>query len=192
MMTEINGKSVSVKKSIEIYEAPNFRVFSVIEKSTDCLTSDVLLSTEPSEYAYEWSLNSQLGDGDEMSYALLAGTYMATVKGISSAGCIGIVNHPVLVKDESGIYIPNSFAPDGDGLNDIWKPIGLLDDHSHELSIFTVPGQELVYHSTEIIEWNGSLNGQDMPARKNYLYQLKVTDACGNTETKSGTITTIR
>jgi len=59
------------------------------------------------------------------------------------------------------VYIPNSFTPNGDLLNDYWRPRGIFG--SLEVRIFNRNGQ-LVYNNNNIDQrgWDGLFNGLPM------------------------------
>ena len=64
------------------------------------------------------------------------------------------------------IYVPNTFTPNGDGVNDVWfvngKNIG-----SFELNVFDRWGG-VIFHSEDVsMGWDGTINGE--PA-KNDIY----------------------
>ncbi len=109
---------------------------------------------------------------------------------VHPAGCIdtalGIIHAPPI------LYIPNSFTPNNDGVNDYFKVVGdqLL---RFELNIFNRWG-DLVFHSTDINEaWNGSYNGGDYFAPNGvYLYQVKVKGFNSDAIEKNGTVTLLR
>lgn len=83
-------------------------------------------------------------------------------------------------------YIPNSFTPNGDGLNDTFGPKG-TGTESFEMWIYDRTGQQL-FHTTDINnEWTGSNCQQG-----GYTYLIKATDKCGYQHTYSGTIILIR
>lgn len=70
----------------------------------------------------------------------------------------GTVNKHIYIREEECIdhfYLPNAFTPDGDGLNDIFKPVA-TDLLSFSMRIYNRNGN-LVFHSSDIDRgWNGS------------------------------------
>lgn len=66
---------------------------------------------------------------------------------------------------------PDSFTPNGDGNNDVWKPIKPVDEI--ELWIYNRWG-ECIYHTTESDhEWDGTYQGVKVPPGF-YVYRLKL------------------
>lgn len=87
------------------------------------------------------------------------GLYSVTV--INATGCQ--VTDSVLITEgcAGALYIPNSFTPNNDGLNDVFRPYGrniLL----YNLQIFNRLGQ-LVYESSDpSAGWDGNYNGREV------------------------------
>ena len=106
-------------------------------------------------------------------------------------GCkdsIGLVTKPPLE-----IFIPTSFTPNGDGINDLFGVVG-TNVYDYEIRIFDRWGK-LVFHSKDISEkWNGSHQGDGYQSDAEvYTYIIKYK---GEKEEdaieKTGSITVIR
>jgi gliding motility-associated-like protein len=69
---------------------------------------------------------------------------------------------------ESEIFIPNTFTPNGDGINDTWN-IRFLNNYANcSVDIFTRWGQK-VYSSTGYpIPWDGTYRGAALPTGTYY------------------------
>ena len=124
-----------------------------------------------------------------------AGAYPVTLISTNLNGCTDTLTKRVVVKDEILWYIPNSFSPNEDGINDVWKPVGVtLDATNYKLTIFDRWGEQ-VFTTTDLNEgWNGSKSagGYYVDAGV-YTYLIKVTSA--TTEEKfefTGSVTVVR
>lgn len=77
-------------------------------------------------------------------------------------GCVNFEEIGIIVKiplTESYIYLPNSFTPDGNGINDIFIP--LLDNAEIvSIKIFNRWGQLIFVSNNSLIGWDGTFNGQ--------------------------------
>jgi len=92
------------------------------------------------------------------------------------------------------VDVPNSFTPNGDGVNDYFFPRQLLSDglRSFSLVIFNRWGQQVF--QTENAGgrgWDGRFNGKDQPAGV-YIYEIKAVMKNGRTEDYSGNVTLLR
>jgi len=93
---------------------------------------------------------------------------------------------------DSFIYhIPNSFSPDENSLNDLWKPEFYMSSNvyllNYQLSICNRWGQVLWQTTDYTKGWNGYFNGNLVPDGS-YIYQLYIRANSGETVFKSGFI----
>ena len=86
-----------------------------------------------------------------------------------------IINY-VIVNNEVLFYAPNSFTPDGDEYNQVWKfTIAGIDLDGFELAVYNRWG-ELVWESKDpSIYWDGTFNGQKVPLGT-YNWYLQASD----------------
>lgn len=79
-------------------------------------------------------------------------------------------------KEELSFYLPNSFTPNNDGVNDLFLPvIFAADPEKYELKIFNRWGQKVFETTDPTIGWEGDFNGGTYYAQDDiYIYQMKV------------------
>lgn len=146
---------------------------------TICPGENVMLDAGNDGTSYLWS------NGDTTSSVTLTapGTYWVqkfsgacpvsdTIE-LSNDNCI-TPPPPVDSVYEGSLYIPNSFTPNGDGVNDIFAAKG---DHikDFEMDIFDRWG-ERIFSSTDVKKgWDGTLRGSAVEAGV-YVYTLKYTN----------------
>lgn len=114
------------------------------------------------------------------------------LKAATPEGCIGYDNiHITVFKTLPDIFVPSAFTPNGDGLNDIIKPILVGMKAFKYFRIFNRYGQE-VFATTEIGKgWDGVFKGEKQ-ASGTFVYQAEAVDYTGKTVSKKGTIVLIR
>ena len=111
--------------------------------------------------------------------------YRLTVQ--SKNGC-GSSFDEVAVKLYKGIYIPNAFTPNNDGLNDLWN-IPALDAYpDFELFVFNRYGELVFKNSQTNKPWDGRFKSDPLPAGS-YVYLIKLNV---NNQQLKGTVTLIR
>lgn len=86
------------------------------------------------------------------------------------------------------IYIPNSFTPNGNGLNNTFAPKsgGWIKDY--QMWIYSEKGQQLYYTKSFYPGWNGTVqsdSGKICPEGQ-YLYRIITHDTCGNQHSYTG------
>ena len=89
-----------------------------------------------------------------------AGVYPITLISANINGCTDTISRTLIINDDILWYIPNSFSANGDGINDIWRPVGnTVDVTNYRLEIFDRWGRK-VFESTDFDEgWNGAVEG---------------------------------
>ena len=85
------------------------------------------------------------------------------------------------------LKIPNTFTPNGDGVNDLWAIAGLTTDQTAVVKVFNRLGQVIYDNKGYAKPWNGEYNGRKLPAGV-YFY---VISAKSGTQTYNGSITVV-
>jgi len=107
------------------------------------------------------------------------GKYPVMVISTTDKGCIDTVYKILDIQDEMTVYIPNTFTPNGDNLNDIFslKGVGLkLEGYSME--IFDRWGASLYFTRDIMKGWDGMVKGREA-SEGVYIYKIKVIGANG-------------
>jgi gliding motility-associated-like protein len=100
------------------------------------------------------------------------------------------VSNEVEVIPPMTLYIPNTFTPNGDGMNDTFGIAGeAVKDFKME--VFNRWGQ-LIFESRDKSKgWDGNYLGKPQPI-ETYVWQMEGEDLSGKVYTKSGLISLIR
>ncbi len=195
-----NGCQSTINQNnfIEVYSAPLVDFTYTPESPT---AYDPLVSfSNQSSNAYEW--NWFFGDGsfsNEMNPTHtyeIAGTVPVTLIAITEHGCRDTLVKTITVSNEVSIFIPNSFTPDDDGINDLFYPVisglGLIDEY--ELIIKDRWG--ITVFTTNNIEdyWNGNnRNGQFYVQNDIYTWMIRLKiSGSEDSDYYYGTVTVIR
>lgn len=111
---------------------------------------------------------------------------------VSSGSCFAEDDVLVRVfKNGPDLYVPSAFTPNGDGLNDIVRPVGVGIAQLQHFRIYNRWGQ-LLYTTAQLGQgWDGSYNGVKQPAGT-YVYEAVGTDQSGNRVYRKGTLVLIR
>jgi gliding motility-associated-like protein len=84
------------------------------------------------------------------------------------------------------ISIPNSFTPNGDGLNDTFNVAGKFIA-SYEMQVFNRWGEVLFYTNELENGWDGTSNNKKLPVG-NYAYWIRIKDLNNNEQIRTGSI----
>ena len=117
------------------------------------------------------------------------GDYLVTL--IASNGiCTSSFMQDVRIDPETFIYIPNSFTPNGDRLNDGFTAKGIgIEDFS--MTVFDRWGKELYYTADINQAWDGTYKGKDCPIAT-YVYRVDILDVRGDNKTYRGSVNLVR
>lgn len=100
-------------------------------------------------------------------------TYQVCLTAANAYGCINTVCEDIFIKSVDIIYIPNAFTPDGDGINDTFKPsvIGIKEG-SYTMQIFNRWGDMIFQTNNPDESWNGMIYGTEKV--QDGLYTVKI------------------
>jgi gliding motility-associated-like protein len=114
------------------------------------------------------------------------------VRATDAAGCYGEDNITVTIfKTGPEIFVPKAFTPNGDGLNDIIRPICVGIKQLDFFRVYNRWGQ-LVFSTSEFGKgWDGKIKGTPQAA-DNFVYMVQGIDYLGNTIFRKGNTVLIR
>lgn len=128
------------------------------EHITKCMNKEVTLMPSENFSAYKWSNGSTAAN----ITVLDGGLYWLDATDIN--GCIG--RDSINVVDSMCpvyFYIPSAFTPNGDGLNDIFRPTFAGSLSGYHLSIYNRWGSIVFDSKNPSDGWNGTSKGYDQP-----------------------------
>lgn len=97
--------------------------------------------------------------------------------------CADTICHTVVIDDILFVYVPNSFTPDGDDLNETWGMSTNIDAITKfEMRVFDRWGQVVFQTDDYHNFWNGSANNNG-PALKTDVYAYRITYEIKDSET---------
>jgi gliding motility-associated-like protein len=144
---------------------------------------------------WDWDM----GDGNKLTGKNIShiypepGDYKISLAVSDINECTDSISKIIHIHNELIIFIPNIFTPNGDGINDTWKP-EMLDysKKGYQLSIFDRWGQR-IFHTTDTEEaWDGTINNKIAASNAVFSYQIMVKDVMGKGYKFTGHITLVR
>ena len=182
-----NGCEDTASQNIIVYPTPELNYpasFNILEGDAVPLSPNIIPNTTA---IYTWSPASYLDDASSSSPVCNPSddiTY--TVSVISTNGCSNA--QTVIVKVVKDFIVPNTFTPNGDGINDYWVIDNLYLYPTHHVQVFNRYGQ-VVFESKNYTEfWDGKYKGKPLPAGTYYY----IIDLDGQRTTKKGYVTIIK
>ncbi len=165
ILTREDGCSTLDSITVEPLEKPSI----ITSNKEGCLGEQVQLFAQSNVQDVRWVNISNT----QVAYVSQEGVYLAQAEnecGISTTEAV------VTFKDCScPVYIPNAFSPNGDGVNDIFKPELNCPLQFYELRILNRWGNEVYFSNDPQKGWNGSSEngGQYFGPSQVYNYILK-------------------
>jgi gliding motility-associated-like protein len=106
-----------------------------------------------------------------------SGTYAFQLIASNAGGCADTANAEVLVLDADGLFVPNAFSPNADGVND-WFGVPYVDPTpGFSMRIFDRWGQEIFASTDPLKVWDGTWAGTPVPTGV-FAYLVKAPDPC--------------
>lgn len=184
-LQSIRGCDSIVFVNLTLIKNPNSLVLS---SDTCLLNSDsIIIYTTAGFQSYKWNNTSS---SNPFYTVRQPGTYSVSVSNTCGSKTAKIV---VYKECEFPIFIPNSFSPNTDNLNDVFRipPSQLVKNHFIELKVFNRWGQ-IIFESTNANKgWDGRYKSYLQPSGI-YLYTAILESLNGKMYTINGTVNLIR
>jgi len=179
--------------SIVMQVKPSPRV-TMISKDTSVMAGSVVqlsVATTDNPTMFTWKPAALLTSPQSFttfSKPLTTGTYQFMFEATGSNGCVR--TRGGTVKALQTFYMPNSFTPNGDGINDLFRLPPGSAFHLEEFSIFDRWGNK-VFATRDITKgWDGKYNNEMLPGT--YVYLITGKDVSRNDVVIKGTVALIR
>ena len=110
------------------------------------------------------------------------------------SGCTDTATAIIDIVPSIELFIPNAFTPNGDGLNDIFLPVGFLfGPLEYQFSIWNRWGEQVFSTMVFGEGWNGRTNNVGKAAPNGvYTYLIEFVDSRGENFTRKGFATLVR
>ncbi len=108
----------------------------------------------------------------------------------SQNGAFLSYSNVILFRREAVLFLPDAFSPNGDGMNDTFKPSGSFYDN-FQLIVYNRWGQSVFQTTDATTGWDGTIQG-DRASEGQYVYKIVITDSTGKEFVKKGTVLLLR
>lgn len=122
-----------------------------------------------------------------------SGKYRASLTVETDQGCLDSTYQFVTVEVPYFYYAPNSFTPNGDGINDLFYTSGEgVDPDNFEMFLYNRMGNLIFKSTTPYDYWDGRTMDGSLAPSGVYVYLIITHDMEGNPKKYQGTVTLIR
>lgn len=150
------------------------------EDLSACITENIILNAGSNFEEYHWST----GEVSEKIVVNETGTY--TVYAIDSLGCVAEDSVEVIIEN-CGIYVPSSFSPNDDNLNDLFFAL-YTEGNVSNLKIYNRWG-DVIYNGDNL--WDGTKNGKKVKDGV-YIYEITYTNVIRETSLLRGRVVVLK
>lgn len=195
IITDLNGCTGSVTYSLEAYPYPtadfNYAPLKPLINEDVTFTDASFGATVKKWDWYFMDLPKPHSDHQNPTYMYTdAGTYPVALVVTSDHGCTDTIVKTIVVGEDYGLYVPNIFTPNGDGLNDMFQPKG-YGITKYELRIFNRWGEQLMFTNDFAQGWDGMWKGK-LSKEDTYIWKINLTNVFGKSHELSGNVTLIK
>lgn len=199
IVSTTNGCSdtLSLPAVLNILPAP-IAEFTFNEMNTDGNFNGQVQFNDSSIGAVDWlwTFGDALGSSSnsqnpQVSY-LNPGCFPVVLLVTDSLGCTDSTEQEVCLIAETSFYVPNTFIPDGDGINDVFFPKGVnINEANYQLRIFNRWGSLIFESLSKDIGWDGTYRG--IPVQiDTYVWVIQYRDANNKSKQRIGHVNVLR
>lgn len=157
--------------------------------------SNISSGTRP--LAYQWNFGTEAGtyvttENPGYTYEA-AGSYVVQLIATNGFGCSDTAYQTVVIEDDIVIYVPNSFTPNGDGVNESFYAQGIgIEEKDFSMMVFNRWGEKIFQSSSLSEAWNGKVNGNTLLDNETFIWKILYKSGSGDRFVKSGHVTLVK
>jgi gliding motility-associated-like protein len=147
--------------------------------------------------AYAWWIDGAwVSSETSLTYTFtspLGGSYEVCLVALAAAGCADTLCTTVTVEDGPGLFVPNAFSPDGDGINDLFVPVAIgMAPEGYVFEVHDRWGRLLFSAGEPGVPWDGKAAGEEVPTGV-YVWRITARDALSARQLeRTGHVTVLR
>jgi gliding motility-associated-like protein len=201
-LTDASGciNTIQFNNWVNVYENPTAGFSSEVIDGT-FVSPEVQFQNQSSGTnitSYNWNFGDQSGLSTtqlDISHIFEnTGTYTVTLIVNTNEGCSDTAKSVIELLEDFNVYIPNTFTPNDDDVNEEFFPIGTgISEKNYQMKIYDRWG-ELIFSTNNLNEhWKGlRKNGVDPVLQDTYIYKINLQSLKGNIINKVGQVKVIR
>ncbi len=156
--------------------------------------------TDSSTNASSWNwnfgdlVNSSSTDQNPTFTYVDPNCYVVTLEVTSTDGCMDTTDQIICIGPDVIIFVPNTFTPDDNGLNDLFTPVTFgIDPDKYEMWVFDRWGNVIFYTDDLNDGWDGKVLGSDQLCQEDtYVWKILAKDVLDKRHELIGHVNLIR
>jgi len=181
-----------VDTAVEPVLIDNFKPFA--GNDTIIVKGESILFNATGGVQYTWTPATNLSDPDiydPIGYYPDTGTFIYYLYVVSPFGCSGYDTIKVTVVNQAEFFVPTAFTPNGDGRNDMFRPIAVGYRDLNYFRIYNRWGQQVFFGNSIEVGWDGTYENKKAEMGT-YFWEISFTDRFGKQGFLKGDVTLIR
>jgi gliding motility-associated-like protein len=176
-----------------ILEPPPLSIALVSKTDLDCENQprgSISFTAKGGQPPYWFRIGESGWQRDSVFTGLLAGTYLLTVR--DGNECVTApLSTEIFLEEGCDVVFPSAFTPNGDGLNDLFRPKYYSRVSDYRLTVYNRWGA-IIFQSNDAAQgWNGQFKGVLMDTGT-YVWVATFVNRRGQPQTMKGTITLVK
>lgn len=172
------------------------KIFAFAGSDTSVVVGQPLQLSAFGGVAYQWQPATSLSDPNIFNpIGLYDGSFDSIRYKIlvyNETGCVDSASLRVRIfRTDPRVFVPTAFTPNGDGLNDVVRPIAAGMEKIEYFRVYNRWGQLVFSTTTNGHGWDGRVNGKEQGTDV-FIWMVKARDYKGVPFTAKGTVTLVR
>ena len=182
----------TIYDAIEVKKMPNAKFYQLNSNLSEINNLAWFKPKNQNYEIYKWDF----GDGyysnasEPIHEYKEVGVYFPSLEVTNEFGCSDIYTKDITIESDYTLWIPNTFTPNGDGLDEIFAPKG-IGVEAFNMIVYTRWGEEVYFSQDLNSGWNGMLNDMVKAPTGIYTYRIVTEDFNGKVRTYQGEVNLI-
>ncbi|MCC6412303.1 MAG: gliding motility-associated C-terminal domain-containing protein [Saprospiraceae bacterium] len=156
----------------------------------ECIT---LTLTNPTPGAvYTWLTPGGTADPQDPNRICYAGDGNFSIVSQVNGCAQNLAAKTIMVNASGNDDVPTAFTPDGDGTNDVFRPLIICPITEYRFEIFNRWGQKVFETTNPDDAWDGRSNGDTPAVSDVYVWKLSYRPGTGEASERKGQVTVVR
>lgn len=132
------------------------------------------------DWLFSGTFNDTINTASPQRVFDYSGKYPVVLTATNEFGCTDTTVKFIEIKDDFNVFIPNSFTPNGDNLNDVFQMKGEgIKQTAFSMEIFDRWGNMVFFTKDPAKGWDGTIKGSQEAGEGIYVYKIKLSGANG-------------
>lgn len=175
------GCTATAQAIVTVYPSPVAYFSTNPQVGTQFDSQITFINGSSGASSYAWDFGDGTGTSSEVSpvytYSEDPHSYLVTLIATSEEGCTDTTTLVVLIQEELVFYVPNTFTPDGDEFNQVFKPVFTsgYDPFDYHLQVFNRWGELIFESHNPDTGWDGTYgSGGNICQNGTYTWKIEV------------------